>query len=50
MNAVHFDPASIPDYVYDRACTVLCQSVTRALSDPKLKQEYETWKTEQREK
>lgn len=44
MNAVHIDPSRIPDCDYDLACTVLFSSISRALADPKLRQEYEEWK------
>lgn len=46
MGTVRIDPSLIPDYVYDLTCSVLAECVTRALSDPKLRQEYEAFKKE----
>lgn len=41
---VRIDPTLVPDCDYDRACAALYQSITQALDDPKLRQEYEDWK------
>ncbi len=44
LETVRIDPALVPDCDYDRACAALYQSITQALADPKLRQEYEDWK------
>lgn len=43
---VRIDPTLIPDCDYDLACSVLYASISRALADPKTRQEYEAWKKE----
>ncbi len=46
MDTVRIDPKLIPDYVWDESCRVLYSCITRALSDPKLRQEYEAFEAE----
>lgn len=43
------DPAEVPDCDYDLACTVLFSSISMALSNPKLRSEYEAWKLARKE-
>ena len=38
------DISQIPDYVMDQLCAALYESISIALADPKLRQEYEDWK------
>lgn len=44
---VHINPAQVSDCDYDLACAVLYSSISRALADPALRQEYEAWKQAQ---
>ena len=41
---VRIDPAKVPDYAYDAACSVLAASISKALENPALRAEYEAWK------
>lgn len=47
---VYIDPKNIPDRIYDLGCSILNFSVRRALSDPKLRLDYEKFKAEQERK
>lgn len=38
----------IPDYIRDKGCALLYKSITEALANPALRQEYENWKKEQK--
>lgn len=46
MIEVRIDPKLIPDFEYDRACTILSASISVALSNPDLRREYEEWKSD----
>ncbi|MBO5567792.1 MAG: hypothetical protein J6A79_02435 [Clostridia bacterium] len=41
---VRVDPSLVPDCEYDLICASLYASISAALSDPKLRAEYEEWK------
>ena len=44
MNTVRIDPAKVPDCDFELGCRTLYSCITRALADPRLRQEYEDWK------
>ena len=46
MEEIHINIAEIPEHVFDIGCRVLYHSVTAALEDPALREEWETWKKE----
>lgn len=41
---VRVDPSLVPDCEYDLICASLYASISMALSNPKLREEYEEWK------
>lgn len=43
------NPALIPDYIWDRGCALLYKSITEALANPALRQEYENWIKEKKD-
>ena len=46
MKTVRIDPKLIPDYVWDEGCRVLYECITRALSDPQRRKDYERFRAE----